>query len=414
MNPFMFVIRRPVATLMMLGALVAGGVFVLNKMRGNYPPDKLPKVYAYLDNATEHAKRAREYVGGHLESVFGRKHEEHTVEKHKIFVTSPLAKDVEVMQQYVCLIRSQKHIEVCALDSGYLEEITVREGQAVKKDDPMFKIVPILYKAKLKTKQAEVQTAHVKFTNTEKLYKKGVVSDQEVALAKAELERAQAEAELSQAEFNFTNLKAPFPGIVDRLQKQLGSLIKEGEVLTTLSDNSVMWVYFNVTERRYLEYMDSLNHDEDQKIELKLADGSIFPQAGKIGAIEAKFNPETGNIPFRADFPNPKGLLRHGQTGTILIHRVVKDAVVIPQRSTFENLAKRYVYIVDKDDVVHQSEITIQSEGELDDIFIITKGVKPGDKIVLEGIRQIHEGEKVEFDYRRPEDVMANQKVHAE
>ena len=323
-------------------------------------------------------------------------------------------KDVEITQQYVCLIRSQKHIEVCALDSGYLEEITVREGQAVKKDDPMFKIVPILYKAKLKTKEAEVQTARVKFTNTEKLYKKGVVSDQEVALAKAELERAQAEAELSQAEFNFTTLKAPFPGLVGQLYKQLGSLIKEGEILTTLSDNSLMWVYFNVTERRYLEYMDSLNHDEDQKIELKLADGTIFPQNGKIGAIESKFNPETGNIPFRADFPNPKGLLRHGQTGTIMIHRVVKDAVVIPQRATFENLAKRYVYIVDKDDVVHQSEISIQSEGELDDIFIITKGVKPGDKIVLEGIRQIHEGEKVEFEFRRPEDVLAEMKNPAE
>ena len=88
-----------------------------------------------------------------------------------------------------------------------------------------------------------------------------------------------------------------------------------------------------------------------------LANGNKFQQIGKIGAIEAEFNNETGNIPFRADFPNPDGLLRHGQTGTVLIRRVLKDAIVIPQRATFEVLDKRYVYVVDKDDVVHQREI---------------------------------------------------------
>ena len=93
-----------------------------------------------------------------------------------------------------------------------------------------------------------------------------------------------------------------------------------------------------------------------------LANGSKFQQIGKIGAIEAKFNNETGNIPFRADFPNPDRLLRHGQTGTVLINRTLKNAIVIPQRATFEILDKRYVYVVDKDDVVHQREIVIQNE----------------------------------------------------
>ena len=119
---------------------------------------------------------------------------------------------------------------------------------------------------------------------------------------------------------NFTTVRAPFDGIVDRLHEQQGSLIKEGDILTTLSDNSVMWVYFNVPETRYLEYMAGLDQDkEDPKIELVLANGNKFQQTGKIGAIEAQFNNETGNIPFRADFPNPDGLLRHGQTGTVLI-----------------------------------------------------------------------------------------------
>ena len=134
----------------------------------------------------------------------------------------------------------------------------------------------------------------------------------------------------------------------------MSSLIKEGDILTTLSDNSLMWVYFNVPEAQYLEYMAIPDHSkENQKIELMLADGNKFEQLGKIGAIEAKFNNETGNIPFRADFPNPDRLLRHGQTGTVLIRRILNDALVIPQRATFEVLNKRYVYVVGKDDVVH-------------------------------------------------------------
>ena len=240
-----------------------------------------------------------------------------------------------------------------------------------------------------------------------------MVSQNEVALLEAKLAKAQAKAKLAEAELNFTNVKAPFDGIVDRLHEQQGSLIKEGDILTTLSDNSVMWVYFNVPEARYLEYMADLDQDkEDQKIELVLANGNKFQQLGKIGAIEANFNNETGNIPFRADFPNPDRLLRHGQTGTVLISRVLKDAIVIPQRATFEILDKRYVYVVDKDDVVHQREIVIQNE--LDDIFVIKKGLDVNDKIVLEGIRQVRDGEKVEYEDRQPEQVAANLKYHAE
>src|SRR5262249_3575057 len=153
-------------------------------------------------------------------------------------------------------------------------------------------------------------------------------------LFEAKLARAQAKADLAEAELKFTDVTAPFDGIVDRQHEQLGSLIKEGDILTTLSDNSLMWVYFNVPEKEYLEYMAAREqHEKEDKIELKLASGDIFPQPGKIGAIEAQFNNENGNIAFRADFKNPDGLLRHGQTGTILIHRTLKDALVIPQRA---------------------------------------------------------------------------------
>ena len=229
----------------------------------------------------------------------------------------------------------------------------------------------------------------------------------------AKLAKAQAEANLAKAELNFTKIIAPFDGIVDRLEQRQGSLIKEGDVLTSLSDNRVMWVYFNVPEARYLEYMsDPEQEKEAQTIELVLANGNKFPQTGTIGAIEANFNNETGNIPFRADFPNPEGLLRHGQTGNVLIHRTLKNALVIPQRATFEILDKQYVYVVGKDGVVHQREIVVQNE--LDDIFVIKQGLAADDRIVLEGVRQVHDGQKVEYEFRRPEQIIANQKNQAE
>ena len=183
--------------------------------------------------------------------------EQPDLEHHKIVVTSPMAKDVTITQQYVCQIHSQRHIKVCALENGYLEEIRVKEGQAVKKGDVMFKIVPTLYQAKLDAELAEAKLAELELKNTERLFNDKVVSQNEVALFQAKLAKAKAKAKLAEAELNFTMVRAPFDGIVDRLHEQQGSLIKEGEVLTTLSDNSVMWVYFNVPEARYLEYMAS-------------------------------------------------------------------------------------------------------------------------------------------------------------
>ena len=365
MNRIKFAMRWLVRTLMLVVALIGGGVFGLYKMRVDIPPLNTPKIYAYLDSMGMRAEQMKGYIVGQYESYFHKHEEEAHQEHHKIVVTSPKAKDVIITQQYVCQIHSQRHINVRALENGYLEAIPVKEGQAVKEGDVMFKVMPILYKARLDAEMAEAKLAELEFNNTKKLSKDKVVSQNEVALFEAKLAKAQAKAKLAEAELNFTNVKAPFDGIIDRLHEQQGSLVKEGDILTTLSDNSVMWVYFNVPEARYLEYMAGLDQDkEDQKIELVLANGNKFPQTGKIGAIEAKFNNETGNIPFRADFPNPDRLLRHGQTGTVLIHRALKNAIVIPQRATFEILDKRYVYVVDKDDVVHQREIVVQNEME--------------------------------------------------
>jgi membrane fusion protein (multidrug efflux system) len=338
-------------------------------------------------------------------------------EHHRIVVTSPEARDVLVSRQYVCQIHSRRHINVRALVDGYLEEVPVKEGQAVKRGDVLFKIVPTLYKAKYDAEVAEVRLAQIELDNTRMLYEykpKPVVSIQEVKLAEAKLAKAKAKAALAEAELNFTIIRAPYDGIVDRLHEQQGSLIKERDVLTTLSDNSVMWVYFNVPEAQYLEYVAGPGRDKDsRRMELVLANGSKFPYSGEIGAIEAKFNNETGNIPFRADFPNPGGLLRHGQTGTISIHRTLPNALVIPQRAVFEILNKQYVYVLDRDDVVHQREIVVQHE-KLEDVFVVKSGLSAKDRIVLEGVRQVRDGEKVEYEFRPPHEALANQKNHAE
>ncbi len=407
-------VTRKIARALLL-CLVGAGVATagLYKSRVEVPALGTERIYTSLDEVGEKVAKAKTKL---LELV-GTQAKEHAEgahhETHKILVTSPMQKPVTVTQPYVCQIHSQRHINLRAMDNGYLEEILVKEGQLVKKGDPMFRIIAILYQAKLDAELAEAELAQLEYTYTKKLVEQKMVSQNEILLLGAKLAKAQAKANLAKAELSFTNVTAPFDGIVDRLHEQLGSLIKEGDILTTLSDNSLMWVYFNVPERDYLEYMDDLEKHKEEKIELMLANGKKFEQEGKIGAIEAKFNNETGNIPFRADFPNPDRLLRHGQTGTILIHRVVEDAVVIPQRATFENLAKRYVYVVDEDDVVHQREIIV--EHALEDIYVVKPGIlDPSEKIVLEGMREIHDGEEVKYDYHSPEEVLENPKNKAE
>lgn len=334
-------------------------------------------------------------------------------ERHKIVVTTPRSMPITVTQKYVCQIHSRRHIDVRALEKGYLEEIAINEGQEVKQGDVLFKVIPAIYKAKLDAELAAQEVAQMQYDYTKKLTERNVVSVNELSLKKAELAKAHANAELAQAQVNFTTVKAPFDGIVDRLHLQLGSLVQEGDTLTTLSDNSLMWVYFNVPEASYLDYLTELRqHKKSPQVELLLANRQKFSQVGNIAAIEADFNNRTGNIPFRADFPNPDRILRHGQTGTVLIARVMKDAVVIPQRATVLVLNKRYVYVVDKQQVAHQQEIDV--ENELDDIFVVKKGVAVHDKIVIEGTQWVHDGQKVDFEERKSEQVLAHMKYHAE
>jgi membrane fusion protein (multidrug efflux system) len=334
-------------------------------------------------------------------------------ESVKFHITSPLVKDTLTIRDYVCQIRAIQHIELRALERGYLEKIYVDEGQTVKQGQRMFQIMPLLYNAELQKAQAEANFAEIEYQNTKALADSNVVSKNELALAKAKFDKAKAELSLAQVHLGFTDVRAPFDGIMDRFYARQGSLLEEGDLLTVLSDNSKMWVYFNVPEAEYLNYKLALKGDSVMNVQLLMANQQLFPYPGKVETIEADFNNETGNIAFRATFPNPKRLLRHGETGNVQMVVPYKDALIIPQKATFEVLEKKYVFVVGEDNVVHQTEISIAAE--MPDLYVVSGGISPKDKIMLEGIRKVRDNDKIEeFIYEDPKSVLTHLNVYVE
>ena len=347
----------------------------------------------------------------HFTSCGSKKEEKE--EGVKFTVTSPLRQDTLVVRDYVCQIKAIQHIELRALEKGYLQKIFVDEGKFIKQGQMMFQIMPMLYKAELQKAEAEAKFAEIEYLNTKSLADRNVVSPNELALAKAKFDKANAEKALAQVHLGFTEIKAPFDGIMDRFQVRLGSLLDEGDLLTTLSDNSKMWVYFNVPEAEYLNYKMNLKKDSLMKVNLLMANNILFNYPGIVETIEADFNNETGNIAFRATFPNPKGLLRHGETGNVQMTVPLKNVLLIPQKATFEVLEKKYVFVVNKDKVIEQREIIIGAE--MPDLYAIKEGISESDKIVLEGIRKVKDKEKIEeFEYLDPKVVIPKLKVYVE
>ncbi|WP_031427625.1 efflux RND transporter periplasmic adaptor subunit [Flavimarina sp. Hel_I_48] len=332
-------------------------------------------------------------------------------EERTFQVTNPVLKDTSYTKEYVCQIHSIHHIELRALEKGYLQKIAVDEGEHVKKGQQMFKIMPNVYEAELLKAKAEGESARIEYQNTKLLVDSSVVSPNELAVAKAEYDRAKAEISLAQTHLGFTQINAPFDGIIDHLEVREGSLLDEGEILTKLSDNSSMWVYFNVPEAEYLDYMMNVDKNEHQKVNLLLANNQQFNEDGVVETIEGEFNNTTGNIAFRAVFPNPKGILRHGETGNILMNTKLDHALLIPQKTTFEVLDKRFVFVVDKEGVLHQKEIKVTAE--IPHLFAV-EGLTENDQVLLEGIRLVKDNEKVKVNKVAPTEVLANLEIYAE
>ena len=335
-------------------------------------------------------------------------------EKETTFtVTSPIQTDTTVYKEYVAQIHSANHIELRSQEKGYLQKIFVDEGQFVKKGQLMFKLMPVIYEAEVGRAAAELNFAEIEYKNTKGLADNNVVSSSELAMAKAKLNKAKAELQLAQAHLSFTEIRAPFNGMMDKFHTRLGSLVDEGELLTSLSDNSKMWVYFNVAEAEYLDYIQKVKSKEKQKVMLQMANKELFAMSGFVETVEADFNNETGNIAFRAVFQNPKGILRHGETGNIVMPIELKDAIIIPQKSTFDVLDKKYVYVVDEHNVLKARQITVSHE--MSHLYVVESGLGPKDKILAEGLGKVKNNEKIKFTFVPFEKELSDLKnIHAE
>ena len=341
-----------------------------------------------------------------------QEHEAHHSGPLEFNVSHPISKDTVLVKEYVSQIRAIQHIELRAMERGYLASTFVDEGQTVEKGKPMFKIVPTIYEAELKRAKAEAKAVQMEFKNTKSLVDQNIVSPNALAVVEAEYQKAQAEVELAEAHLAFTDIKEPFTGKMDHLEARTGSLLDEGELLTTMSDLSQMWVYFNVPESEYLDYVQSGKANEGTSVRLKLANGTIYPYKGVIDTIEADFDNHTGTIEMRASFPNPDEMLRHGQTGNILVDVDYPNALVIPQKATFQILDQNYVYVLDADNTLTTRHIEIAAE--LPHIFLVSEGLKEDDTILLEGLRRVSNGDRIKPNLISSDDTLAELALQAE
>ncbi len=339
------------------------------------------------------------------------KHDESSV-RSKYIVTSPLRKDSELTKSYVAQIRAIQHIELRALEKGYLQNVYVDEGQKVKKGERLMQLRPAIYDAKLQKAAATAQLTEIEYSNTKALADKNVVSSRELAMARARANEAEAEVNLATTRKGMTLFRAPFDGLVGRFGARIGSLLSEGDLLTTLSDISTLWVYFNVSEPEYLEYKKHLVGDGAVPVKLMMANGQIYDLPGRVQTVESDFDNTTGNVAFRAGFSNPNDLLRHGETGKVLMTVPLKKALLIPQEATFDVLEKKYVFKVDSKNVIHSQPITVIAE--MPQIFVVSEGLTENDKILVEGLRKVADGETIDVDYKQPIELIKTLEVPAE
>jgi membrane fusion protein, multidrug efflux system len=327
-------------------------------------------------------------------------------------VTSPLEIDTSFTKEYVSQIRSIRNVEIRAQERGFLQEIYVDEGQYVRSGQLLFKIMPKMYQAEYLKAQAEAKATEIELDNTRTLFKKNVVSKNEVALAQAKLDQAKAEVALAKLHLSFTEIRAPFSGTIDRIPLKIGSVVDEGELLTSLSDNSQMFAYFNVSEPEYLNYSSKAKSGVHDKVKLLLANNELLPYTGIVETIESEFDSETGNIAFRARFPNPDKLLKHGETGKVRMTVPIHNAVIIPQKATYEIQDKVYVFVVDKNHVVRSKNITISNE--MPDLYVVSGGLSASDKILLEGVQKVKDDDKIEYAFVSPRKVVSSLKLYTE
>lgn len=322
-------------------------------------------------------------------------------------VITPRIVDTLFTKEYIADIHSLQNVEIRTHVKGFIEKIHVDEGKPVQAGEVLFTLGGREFRENLlkananyKSAIAELRVAEVELKNTRTLAEKNIVSETELEMAKArkeaieaKIEEAQSAISIAQLNLSYTQVKAPFTGVINRIPYKAGSLVSEGDLLTTISNNNEVFAYFHVSEKEFLDFMKKNSAGQPNEVSLLMANNELFPFTGKVETAENEIDKGTGNIAFRARFKNPKQVLRHGATGKILVKEKVDDALIIPQKSTFEIQDKVYVFTVDSSNKVRMRNIMPRLR--LTNLYILQSGLTTKDRIIFEGIQQVKEGETI-------------------
>ena len=320
----------------------------------------------------------------------------------------------EITTSYSASIEGMQDINIYPQVSGYLEKLNVSEGEIVRKGQILFVIDQVPYKAALQTAIANVEvakaslaTAELTYKSTQKLHEQKVVSDfnlqttkNEYLTAKAQLAQAEAQEVNARNDLSYTEVKSPSDGVIGMLPYRVGTLVSPSmpQPLTTVSDNSNMYVYFSMTENQLLSLARQYGTIEKAlqgmpDIQLQLNDGSTYEESGKIESISGVIDKATGTVGVRAVFPNPDRLLHSGASGNVLIPSTYTNCIVIPQGATVQLQDQILVYkVVDGKAVSTLIKVAPVNDGKE---YIVTDGLKPGDEIISNGAGMIREGTQV-------------------
>lgn len=333
----------------------------------------------------------------------------------ELAVVSVSSSNVELISSYPAVIKGKQDVEIRPQVSGFITRLAVDEGSVVRKGQTLFIIDPVQYeeavnaaRAAVNVAKANMATAELTAQNKRELAKNNIIGAYDLQMAENSLLSskallAQATAQLVNAEKNlsYTRVSSPSDGVVGTIPFRVGSLVSPSIVtpLTTVSDISEMYAYFSMTERQLLGFTAKGTSSKDilstmPSVQLKLIDGTIYGDTGKVETMSGVIDQTTGSVSIRARFSNKSQILRSGGTGIVLVPAKMTDCIVIPQKATYEIQDKRFVYVVDDKSTVKSTPIEIFT---LDDgqNFVVTSGLKAGDKIVVEGISSLKDGMQI-------------------
>lgn len=331
-------------------------------------------------------------------------------EASEVPVVSITEQDISLDKFYVSDIQAVQNVEIRSRIPGFLEHIYIDEGQFVKKgqllfslDDKEYRAEVARAKAALDNIAAEAKTVELEVERVRVLVNKKIISPTELEVAKARLNAVKAKISEAEASLNhayarlsYTRIKAPYDGVLDRIPLKVGSLLDEGTLITSVSDISSVYAYFNISENEYLEYLRGRKEggaETNDAVRLVLSDGKEYELTGEVETVVSEIEESTGSIAFRARFPNPDFLLKHGASGKVKLSRKVEDALVLPQKAVFEIQDKNYVFVLDGSNKVHMRNFN--PEARIEQLYIVENGLKKGERVVYEGIQNIRSGMEV-------------------